>query len=171
LSIEIAILTVQLHSNNACTGADPGREIGELAARLDPATHRLLQCIRQFDASNEWYAQGAVSCAHWLCWRIGLDQGTAREKVRVARALGTLPKLDDALRVGKLSYAKARALTRVAPPANEAASAGAATTSAAPATATPPGAVSPVASSPSVTAPPAPASAVTEVGGFRFKDR
>jgi hypothetical protein len=50
-----------------------------------------------------------------------------------------------------------------------AASAGAATTSAAPATATPPGAVSPVASWPSVTAPPAPASAVTEVGGFGFK--
>ena len=104
-----------------CIVADLGSEIAELAARLDAATHRLLQCIRQFDASNEWYAQGAVSCAHWLCWRIGLDQGTAREKVRVARALGTLPKLDDALRLGQLSYAKVRALTRVATPANEAA--------------------------------------------------
>src|SRR5512133_24652 len=79
----------------------------------------MLTCIRQFDESNEWYAQGAVSCASWLCWRIGLDQGTAREKVRVARALAQLPTIDEALRVGKLSYAKVRALTRVATAANE----------------------------------------------------
>ena len=51
---------------------------------------------------------------------IGLDLGTAREKVRVANALGQLPKIDEALRVGKLSYAKVRALTRVATAANEA---------------------------------------------------
>jgi hypothetical protein len=104
-----------------CTVADLGNEIAELAARLDAATHRLLECIRQFDESNEWAAQGAVSCAHWLCWRIGLDPGTAREKVRVARALGQLPKLDEALRLGKLSYAKVRVLTRVVSSVNEAA--------------------------------------------------
>ena len=96
------------------------REIAELAARMDAATHRLLECIRQFDASNEWYAQGAVSCAHWLSWRIGLDLATAREKVRVARALGTLPAIDQALCVGRISYAKVRAMTRVAKPENEA---------------------------------------------------
>ena len=39
---------------------------------------------------------------------------------RVARALGELPAIDGALRVGKLSYAKVRALTRVATPENEA---------------------------------------------------
>ena len=98
---------------------DLGREIAELAARMDAATHRLLECIRQFDESNAWYAQGAVSCAHWLSWRIGLDLATAREKVRVARALATLPAIDQALRLGKLSYAKVRALTRVATPGNE----------------------------------------------------
>jgi hypothetical protein len=86
----------------------------------DAAAHRLLECIRQFDASSEWYAQGAVSCAHWLSWRIGLDLATAREKVRVARTLGTLPAIDQALRVGRISYAKVRAMTRVATPANEA---------------------------------------------------
>lgn len=98
---------------------DLGREIAELAARMDAATHRLLECIRQFDESNEWYAQDAVSCAHWLSWRIGLDLATAREKVRVARALGLLPAIDQSLHVGKLSYAKVRALTRVATPENE----------------------------------------------------
>jgi hypothetical protein len=45
---------------------------------------------------------------------------TAREKVRVARALGALPAIDGALAAGKLSYAKVRALSRVATPNNEA---------------------------------------------------
>jgi len=99
---------------------DLGQEIADLAAHLDAATHRLLECIRLFDEAGEWYAQGALSCAHWLSWRIGLDLGTARERVRVARALGKLPAIDEALRVGKLSYAKARALTRVAAPETEA---------------------------------------------------
>jgi hypothetical protein len=43
----------------------------------------------------------------------------AREKVRVARALPALPKISEAFRLGRLSYAKVRALTRIATPANE----------------------------------------------------
>jgi hypothetical protein len=97
-----------------------GQEIADLAVHLDAATHRLLECVRQFDAECGWAAQGAVSCAHWLSWRIGLDPATAREKVRVARALGKLPAIDAALKSGKLSYAKVRALTRVASPETEA---------------------------------------------------
>jgi hypothetical protein len=97
-----------------------GQEIAELAVHLDAATHRLLECIRQFDTECGWEPQGAVSCAHWLSWRIGLDPATAREKVRVARALGNLPAIDAALKSGKLSYAKVRALTRVATPETEA---------------------------------------------------
>jgi hypothetical protein len=96
-----------------------GDEIARMAAHLDAATHRLLTCVRRFDESGEWYRQGALSCAHWLSWRIGLDSMTAREKVRVARALGGLPSIDEALRRGKLSYVKVRALTRVATAENE----------------------------------------------------
>jgi hypothetical protein len=101
------------------TPATLGDEIAQLAAHLDAATHRLLTCIRQFDESGEWERQGALSCAHWLSWRIGLDAMTAREKVRVARTLGGLPAINEALRCGKLSYAKVRALTRVATAENE----------------------------------------------------
>jgi hypothetical protein len=91
-----------------------GDEIAEHAAHLDAATHRLLTLIRRFDEAGGWANQGALSCAHWLSWRIGLDLGAAREHVRVARALAELPLLDDALRHGRLSYSKVRALTRVA---------------------------------------------------------
>ena len=101
------------------TPSELADEIATLSAHLDAATHRLLECIRQFDESGEWCDQGALSCAHWLSWRVGLDPGTAREKVRVARALGKLPAMDEALRSARLSYAKVRALTRVATAENE----------------------------------------------------
>src|SRR3989449_11711683 len=70
-----------------------GDEIAELSAHLEAATARLLDLIREFDARQGW-SNGFTSCAHWLSWRVGLDPGAAREKVRDARALGTLPRLD-----------------------------------------------------------------------------
>jgi hypothetical protein len=94
-----------------------GDEIAELAAHLGAATARLLALIRAFDAGGGW--SGWRSCAHWLTWKVGLDPGAAREKVRVARALGTLPLLSAALARGELSYSKVRALTRVASPETE----------------------------------------------------
>jgi hypothetical protein len=95
-----------------------GDEIAELSAHLDAATARLLDLIREFDAREGWNT-GFRSCAAWLSWRVGLDPGAARERVRVARALGTLPRLARALARGELSYAKVRALTRVATPETE----------------------------------------------------
>jgi hypothetical protein len=92
-----------------------GDEIAELSAHLDAAGARLLDLIREFDAREGWN-HGFRSCAHWLSWRVGMDLGAARERVRVARALGSLPRLADALACGELSYAKVRALTRVATP-------------------------------------------------------
>jgi Domain of unknown function (DUF222) len=90
-----------------------GDEIAELSAHLDAATARLLDLIREFDIRGGW-GHGFRSCAAWLSWRVGLDPGAARERVRVARALETLPLLRQALARGELSYAKVRALTRVA---------------------------------------------------------
>src|SRR3989449_7943335 len=95
-----------------------GDEIAELSAHLDAATARLLDLIREFGAREGWNT-GFRSCAAWLSWRVGLDLGAARERVRVARALGTLPRLARALAWGELSYAKVRALTRVATPETE----------------------------------------------------
>ena len=95
-----------------------GDEIAELSVHLEAATARLLDLIREFDAHGGW-GNGFRSCADWLSWRVGLDPGAARERVRVARALGTLPLLTRALARGELSYAKVRALTRVATPETE----------------------------------------------------
>jgi Domain of unknown function (DUF222)/HNH endonuclease len=95
-----------------------GDEIAELSAHLEAASARLLALIREFDARGGWNT-GFRSCAAWLSWRVGLELGAARERVRVARALGTLPRLAEALARGELSYAKVRAITRVATPTTE----------------------------------------------------
>jgi Domain of unknown function (DUF222) len=103
-------------------GADPndeldrlGDRIAELAVHLDVATARLLDLIREFDARGGWNT-GFRNCTAWLSWRVGLSPGAAREHVRVARALGALPRLAQAFARGELSYAKVRAFTRVATP-------------------------------------------------------
>src|SRR5439155_4456441 len=84
----------------------------------DAATARLLDLIRQFDARAGWNT-GFRGCAEWLAWRVGLALGPAREWVRVARALGTLPRLAQGLARGEISYSKVRAVTRVATPETE----------------------------------------------------
>ena len=95
-----------------------GERIATLAARLHAITYELIVLLQQFDAQAGWN-NGCLSCAHWLHWKTGIDLGAAREKVRVARALPALPIVSAYMRRGQLSYAKVRALTRVATPANE----------------------------------------------------
>ena len=96
-----------------------GEEIVALAARLHAGTYELLVLLREFDDRITWN-NGFVSCAHWLHWRTGIALGAAREKVRVAHALATLPLVSATMQRGAISYAKVRALTRVATPENEA---------------------------------------------------
>src|SRR5687767_5426776 len=95
-----------------------GDQIAELSAQLDAAIARFLDLVREFDERGGW-GNGFKSCAYWLNWRCGLNLGAAREKVRVAHALATLPRIRRALAAGEISYSKARAVTRVATPETE----------------------------------------------------
>ena len=104
--------------SGASTVDQLGDQIAVLSAQIQAATYQLLVLIREFDEKSGWNT-GFRSCAHWLNWRTGLELGAAREKVRVAKALGELPILSEAMRCGELSYSKVRALTRVATPDNE----------------------------------------------------
>lgn len=121
-----AALMPLARSSTATTATGPadthalGETIASLAAGLHAATYQLLVLLREFDARNGWN-NGFLSCAHWLHWRTGFNLGASREKVRVARALEALPRISWFMERGQLSYAKVRALTRVARPENEAA--------------------------------------------------
>src|SRR5882757_9820005 len=95
-------------------------QICELAGHLAAATARFLVLVGDFDARRGHESWSLPSCAAWLAWKCQLAPGTAREHVRVARALGGLPVIRGEFAAGRLSYAKVRALTRIATPATEA---------------------------------------------------
>jgi hypothetical protein len=90
------------------------------AVRLAAATAAWLRLIAEFDRRDGWHGYGIMSCAHWLAWQCGLSPGAAREHVRVARSLQSLPLIEAAFASGRLSYSKVRALTRIAEPDSEA---------------------------------------------------
>ena len=112
----------------AASPAEPARvplerleaQICELAGHLAAATCRFLVLLADFDARRGWASWEMGSCAQWLSWKCQMSSGTAREHVRVARALRDLPVIRARFAAAKLSYAKVRALTRIAAPATEA---------------------------------------------------
>ena len=89
-------------------------QICELAGHLAAATCRFLVLLGDFDARRGWASWEMTSCAAWLSWKCQMSSGTAREHVRVARALRDLPVICGEFGAGRLSYAKVRALTRIA---------------------------------------------------------
>ena len=93
--------------------------ITTLAGQINAANYRFLKLIAEFDRRQAWSGYGLRSCAHWLSWKCGLDMNTAREKVRVARALEELPAINAAFEKGELSFSKVRAMTRAATDINE----------------------------------------------------
>src|SRR3954470_13197032 len=99
---------------------DEGVSIEELAAaitagavRLAAATASWLRLVAEFDERGGWHGVGIRSCAEWLAWQCGLSPGTAREHVRVAGRLRSLPVIGHAFAADRLSFSKVRALTRI----------------------------------------------------------
>ena len=93
--------------------------VTELAAHLNAAEHRLVELIAELDVRADRGRLGQVTTAQWLGFQCGIDSNTAREKVRVGRALRALPVLRACFARGEVSYSKVRALTRIATADNE----------------------------------------------------
>lgn len=96
-----------------------GERIMTLSAEVNAATYQLLALIAEFDRLEAWKGEGYACCAAWLAHRTHINKRTAREKVRVARALAELPKTSQAMGEGRLSYSQVRAITRAADPDSE----------------------------------------------------
>jgi len=94
-------------------------EISELCSYIYAAEHRLLTLVREFDEQEGWKHLGFHSCAYWLNFKCGMGLNTARERIRVAHALGRLPQIDSRFAAGAVSYSKVRAMTRIANEGNE----------------------------------------------------
>src|SRR5882672_783359 len=67
-------------------------QITELWGHLSAATARFLALVAEFDRTKAYERHGLVGTAQWLNWQCGIGPVAAREKVRVARALETLPE-------------------------------------------------------------------------------
>src|SRR5262245_44444525 len=66
-------------------------QLCELAGHLAAATARFLALVADFDARRGYESWSLPSAAAWLAWKCQIAPGTAREHVRVARALRDLP--------------------------------------------------------------------------------
>ncbi len=106
---------------DSAVGSHDSRSIDELdvaicglVRQMNAESYRLLLLVREFDDRFGYAKWTFKSCAEWLAWRCGISLSAAREKVRTAQALRTLPEISGAFADGRLSYSKVRALTRVA---------------------------------------------------------
>lgn len=96
------------------------RSIVEAAADVAAATARWLALVAEFDREEAYLEWECHSTAHWLIWKCGMAESTARQHVLVARALEELPHIAGAFARGEVSYCKVRALVRMATPDTEA---------------------------------------------------
>jgi len=89
-------------------------EIGRLVRQMSSECYRMLVLVREFDDRFAWKKWSFKNCAEWLAYRSEISLSAAREKVRTAHALRSLPAISAAFAEGRLSYSKVGALTRVA---------------------------------------------------------
>src|ERR1700755_1080122 len=92
------------------------RRIASRRAALDAEEARWL---REAERCQIWRELGMVSALDYLERVLGYSPRAAQERLRVARALGELPVLTNALAHGQLPYSAVRELTRVATPGTE----------------------------------------------------
>ena len=83
-------------------------------AELCAASAALLETIAGLEEADSWSEDDETSLSCFLAARLGARAATAREWVRVARALRALPKIRRAHAEGFLSWDQLRPLTRFA---------------------------------------------------------
>ena len=88
--------------------------IGKLTRQMNACNYQLMVMLREFDERGGWLKWSFTNCISWLCWRCDLSANAARDKMRVAHALKTLPAMSKSFESGALSYSKVRSLTRIA---------------------------------------------------------
>lgn len=91
-----------------------GEKLQGLTAARTQLDHQFLTALAEFDRTQGWtWSHGITSTAHWLSFACSIAPGTAREHVRVARALGHLPETNRLMADGQLTYSKVREITRL----------------------------------------------------------
>ncbi len=104
---------------DACTPEQRAVALGQLAAGLCATQATICAIAASADRNDDYRVDGATDMASWLVARCGLDRLTAREWVRVGRALEALPAIGDTFAQGQLSFDQVRPLTKIATPESD----------------------------------------------------
>lgn len=99
-------------------GVDEAQEIADRMRRLAGSIARqqaqFLQLLDRIDRSEAWtHWIGVRTLAQWVSFVCEMDSHTAREHIRVMRGLRELPQVASLLEEGKISFSKAREITRL----------------------------------------------------------
>jgi hypothetical protein len=107
-------------------GGDPrsrelAAQIVERSGRISALHREQLSDIAEFDRAEGWRGDGAVSMIAWVTGQCGVSSSTARQWVRSAVRLESLPCLAEGLASGALSLDLVEPLAEVASPSTDAA--------------------------------------------------
>jgi HNH endonuclease len=97
------------------------RALRTIAARRAALDAEEARWLREAEALQIWRHLGMVNAIDYMERVLGYRPRSAEERLRVARALGSLPVLEQALATGELPFSAVRELTRVAMRQTEAA--------------------------------------------------
>ena len=100
--------------HTSCTPMARAFAVEQLAALTCATTAELLEVIAAIDEVGDYRADGAIDMASWLVSTLNVSISTAREWVRVARSLQTLPHLRSCFAGAELSWDQIAAATRFA---------------------------------------------------------
>ncbi len=107
----------QMVSDNAtCTDAELGKRLMALARQSDRYLSQQLELLVRFADAELYLQDGCRTMVQWMDNYLGMGRISAFEHLRVGRALRELPVCSALFEVGKLSYTKARIVTRHATP-------------------------------------------------------
>ncbi len=104
------------------TGLSPAERtdlVEQLSGAIAALQAELGRVVVAVDHAGDHLADGALDVPAWLAWRTASTRRHAREAVRVAHALESLPCLRAALAAGTVSFDQVRPVTRFATPATD----------------------------------------------------
>src|SRR5258708_14284807 len=98
----------------------PAESMGDDQIALQRICNRVqaegLRRLRRFDSGQGYAPSGALSARAWLRWQLNLTANAASERVAISRKLVALPKTEQALADGDISY---RHVARIGEAASE----------------------------------------------------
>lgn len=100
----------------SCSPIARSHAIEQLSALRCAATAELLDVIVAADEAEDYRTDGAFEMASWLVASLHVSHATARQWLRVGRALATLPHLRSCFAAAELSWDQIVAATKFATP-------------------------------------------------------